>query len=163
MTRSASRRCPPLFPLLAVLGIHALSSAQPSVPYHYDANHSYCIVDESTGQFNGYVCVTTDGGISFTKAEKDEAGLCINPTIVVPTAIVAATQTPVPVPFKVPSTACGANNNQWLSGNTQCQFGKGQFITYGTCTTDKQYICRCDDAGKYPYPVLINDPRECTP
>jgi len=121
-----------------------------STPYHYDVQNNYCIVDATTGSYVGYRCITTDYGLTFVKSAKDTEHYCVNAPTAVPD-----------VPFTIPATVCGSNHTKWAADQTHCDYGKNLYLTYGSCTADKQYICRCDDAGKYTYPVLVNKPEEC--
>lgn len=121
-----------------------------SSPYRYDASN-FCIIDVNTGKYNGYICITEDEGKSFIKSTKDSNNICVNPT---PTIVPN-------LPFVIPNTVCGANHDKWMKDKAKCSMGNNTSLVYGTCTTDKQWICRCDDDGKYAYPVLRNKPEEC--
>ncbi len=121
-----------------------------SSPYSYDKNNNFCIVETSTGKYIGSRCYTDDDGSSFIKSDKDREGLCINlaPTFAAGTKL-----------FTIPTTACGAKHEQLMKDKTKCEFGKDQYVEYGKCIGE--YICRCDDKGKYTYPTLVNSPNEC--
>lgn len=122
-----------------------------SSPYYFE-DTNWCIIERTTGKFNGSKCITEDGGSTFTKSVKDRTGVCVNS---LPTIASSEKQ------FTIPKNTCGANHDKWIKDKTHCDLGKGNYITYGNCTADKQYICRCDDAGKYTYPTLRNNPTEC--
>lgn len=125
-----------------------------SYPYKYEtASGKFCIVDSKTNKKTAFHCRTNDGlTIAQGSALPDKEGYCTNP---LPTIAPSEKQ------FTIPATVCGANHGKWTNDKTHCDLGKGNYITYGNCTTDKQYICRCDDAGKHTYPTLRNNPSEC--
>ncbi len=119
-----------------------------SYPYKYEtASGKFCIVDSKTNKKIAFHCRTNDTGIiAQGSAVSDKEGYCINPTAV-----------PIIGDAIVPASLCGSRNDQWKTEKYRCS----DIAEYGKCTTDKQWICRCDDAGKYAWPTLRNNPSEC--
>lgn len=117
-----------------------------SSPYKYETETGrFCIVDSKTNKKIAFHC-RVDGKILVQgNAVSDKEGYCTNP------APVQEQGDPL-----VPNTYCGSKHEYWKANKSgYC------IVDYGECTTDKQWICRCDDKGTYNYPTLRNNPSEC--
>ena len=117
-----------------------------SSPYKYETKTGrFCIVDSKSNKKIAFHCRIDGKNLVQGNAVSDKEGYCTNPA--------PAQESGDPI---VPNTYCGSKHEYWKANKSGwC------IVDYGECTADKQWICRCDDAGLYNYPTVRNNPEEC--